>query len=136
MYTHVCQITGEGKQITGGITTVSKKLNQQFACSRIILPEHRDQLKGQRREMDEREKYRVPLFDEQQREEFDSLLTRSLRFGLLLKVTFLKGEREKSRALIRGQVVNIDSMTGRIVFHTETGKKIIAAGRITGIGEG
>ncbi|NLC11010.1 MAG: YolD-like family protein [Firmicutes bacterium] len=66
-----------------------KKMQNQFACSRIMLPEHVEALNKHAREVFVENSYKIPEFDEQQLEEFNILLQRSINQGLCLKITYL-----------------------------------------------
>lgn len=71
---------------------MKKKLYHQFACSSLMLPEHRARLDRHRREM-VREASGEPLApaDEQQLEQYQRLAERSVRAGLPVRVTFVEG---------------------------------------------
>ena len=58
---------------------MSKKISNQFLCSSLMLPEHRDALNRRRRKRREREGARRPCFDEQQLALWDRLLTAALQ---------------------------------------------------------
>ena len=68
---------------------MSKKIIRQFACSKMMLPEHRDSLQslkiGARRE----EIYRRPFFDDQRQEELQQLLDRAILKQQALRFTIL-----------------------------------------------
>ncbi|NMB36383.1 MAG: YolD-like family protein [Firmicutes bacterium] len=58
---------------------MTKRISNQFLCSSLMLPEHRDALERRRREQREKEETRRPCFDEQQLALWDRLLTAALR---------------------------------------------------------
>ena len=66
-----------------------KKMKSQFLCSSMMLPEHIGALKSHARKEFIKENYKFPQFDEQQLQEFDCLLKKSLQQGTILQVTCL-----------------------------------------------
>lgn len=79
-----------------------KKIFHQFACSSLILPEHRARLARHHQDrVRERRRRRFAPADEQQLEQFQHLVEQSMHSGRPLQVTF------------------VDSVSGR--FHTFTG---------------
>ena len=53
---------------------MSSKMYHQFACSSMLLPEHRELLNRLQRESRRQEEIRLPDFDQQQQEEWQQLL--------------------------------------------------------------
>lgn len=58
---------------------MTQKISNQFLCSSLMLPEHRDALERRRREQREKKETRRPCFDEQQLALWDRLLTAALQ---------------------------------------------------------
>ncbi|HPU01077.1 MAG: YolD-like family protein [Firmicutes bacterium] len=75
---------------------MKKKLYHQFACSSLMLPEHRAALARHRREeaWKEWQRRHAPP-DEQQLEQFQRLVEQSMQAGLPLKITCLEKGRER-----------------------------------------
>ncbi len=71
---------------------MSKKLYQQFCCSKMMLPEHRRELQKQEHDRRQEEETRLPLFDEQQLELWDRMLSLSLQQKIALTITYRSGE--------------------------------------------
>ncbi len=66
---------------------MSKKKYNQFICSRMILPEHRNNLKLRfHRVLQEEDPLSSYCPDEQQKEEFDQLLREALQEGLEINI--------------------------------------------------
>lgn len=97
-----------------------KKLYHQFACSSMMLPEHRGRLNRCRRQEQWEERHRRPLFDEQQWELFQHTLGQSLRQGLPLKVTILNG---RGYHTLVGTAFGEDLSAGRLRLKTADGIK-------------
>lgn len=82
---------------------MKKKLYHQFACSSLMLPEHRARLARHRREeaLEEWQRRHGPP-DEQQLEQFQRLLEQSMHEGLPLKITCLeKGRRHSFTGVVQ-----------------------------------
>lgn len=95
---------------------MSKKLFNQFICSRMMLPEHREKLNKHHEKIERKEKYRLPSFDEQQWEEFEFILTQSLEHGVKIEITILKEGKYFKK---RGTVKKLDPLSGKISILTE-----------------
>jgi len=97
---------------------MSKKLSNQFLCSRMMLPEHREKLKLYQNKRDYEESYRIPQYSDQQLEEFQSLLDRSLKFGLRIELTILT---EHGFTNLKGIVKKTETTSGQIIITTREG---------------
>lgn len=97
---------------------MSKKIINQFICSRMMLLEHRERLNERRRKLQREEKYHMPFFDEQQWKEFQFILNRSIQYGCKIEVTVLT---KKGHLKVRGVVKAIDPVSGQIGIVTENG---------------
>jgi hypothetical protein len=112
-----------------GIQPMIKKLSNQFACSRMMLPEHHEHLKAHHQKL-QRENYVLPSLDEQQYELFEQSIIHSLNFGLEIQVTLLAGEQFLT---LEGVVKNINLLSGKIILLSKDGKKAITIKHITHI---
>lgn len=108
---------------------MSKKIQNQFACSGLMLPEHRAQLTARHRKK-RKDAFLPSLLDEQQHEIFQSLLERSLRCGLEIHITVLTAQGE---AEITGVVQKTDPLTGRIYLSAGNTILTIQAGKVVKI---
>ncbi len=90
---------------------MSKKMNQQFACSSMMLPEHRGRLNRERKETRWQEEHRRALLDEQEQERFQRALEQSLQQGIPLKLTVLNNSGYHH---LWGRVVKLEPWAGRI----------------------
>ncbi len=109
---------------------MSKKVANQFACSRLILPEHRDQLRGHRQARRKEEEHRLPCLDQQQWEEFEALVKQSLEQGLTIMVTAVS---KQGRYSATGQVIKVDPVIRRITLATRGGVQQVALPEIIGV---
>ncbi len=109
---------------------MSRKFLNQFACSRLLLPEHREQLQGHHRARNKKEELRPPCLDEQQREELDILVNQSLGQGLEIRVIALG---EEGRYSTTGRVIRLDPVRKRITLATPAGVEVIARPKIIGV---
>jgi hypothetical protein len=107
----------------------TKKLYHQFACSSMMLPEHRGRLERRRREARREEEHRRPQFDEQQRDQFQYLLERSLSQGLKLQVTILT---DQGCRILAGTAKQ-DSAAGVLRLKTADGVLKVAAAQIVAL---
>ncbi len=92
---------------------MKKKLYHQFACSCLMLPEHRTRLERRRRKRASGAARRRPSFDEQQQEQFQRLAEQSMRSGLLLKAEYIDSS---SRHTLTGVIAGLQSAPGKIRF--------------------
>ena len=83
---------------------MTKKMFNQFLCSSLMLPEHRDALNRRRAEQRKKEKIYRPCIDEQQHALWDRLLTAALRQGKELAVHY---KNEQGENLLRGVVYKL-----------------------------
>lgn len=90
---------------------MSKKYTNQFLCSRMMLPEHREKLARHRREAEQAEATRRPLLDQQRWEEFQAMLERSYFEGARVRVTTLG---EDGRRSVTGVVLRLIPALGAI----------------------
>jgi hypothetical protein len=109
---------------------MSKKLLNQFHCSRMMLPEHRQKLKEHQEKTAFKEKYPLPLLDEQQWEEFQHLLHQSIQIGVKLKITVLTS---RGYSAITGVVTKVDAVSNQIVLTTARGTEKIAVKQLVDI---
>lgn len=103
-----------------------KKLYHQFACSSLMLPEHRRRLSRHREQARREEERRLPCLDEQRQEEFQRALECALRGGLVLKVTLLD---ETGRHTLAGTPLK-PAAAGFLRLQTAAGVRTVPAGRI------
>ncbi|MBZ4686861.1 MAG: hypothetical protein PWQ96_524 [Clostridia bacterium] len=108
----------------------SKKIYDQFTCSRMMLPEHKERLKNYRKKLQQKEKYRMPLFDEQQWEEFQFILEHSLHYDAKIQLTILQ---EESYLEVQGVVKGLDTVKREITIATESGLRKLNAKEIVNI---
>ncbi len=100
---------------------MSKKLSNQFSCSRLMLPAHRKKLNECHKIKEEEEKYCMPNLDDQQKEQFQFLISQSLQQGLVIEVTLLTG---KSYSRLKGEVKKIDPLQGKLNIVLTSNKEI------------
>jgi len=99
---------------------VSRKLNQQFNCSKMMLPEHRSSLEQQiLRERCDRE-LRYPAFDEQELDRLQQQLDLALANKQPIRVTVLENSVCQ---IYSGVPLRIDQGTGIIVLSTGCGRR-------------
>jgi hypothetical protein len=109
-----------------------KKLYNQFACSRMMLPEHHEQLKEHHQKL-QRKNSDLPALDEQQYELFERTLIQSLNFGLEIQVTFMA---DGQFLTLGGVVKNINPVSGQITLLIKDGtKKAVTLNKIAHIKE-
>lgn len=106
-----------------------KKIYQQFRCSQIMLPEHRQELKKHREAFRKKNSRRLSM-DEQEREHWDQLLQSSLETGTRLQITYLApaGLQEAT-----GIVKKVSRFPGCIHLHTPGGVIAVPFREITGV---
>jgi hypothetical protein len=110
---------------------MTKKISNQFLCSRMMLPEHKESINSYKKKTEYKKKYRIPSFDEQQCEEFQFLINKSLNKKIKLKVTVL----EKKYQEYIGIVTNTYPESGLIKIKTNKEFKKITADKIVNIEE-
>ncbi len=94
---------------------MSKKFNQQFACSKMMLPEHRSSLQEQSVKTQCNETHRRPLFDEQRQEELQQILDQAIIKRQTLQCTIL---HSSGYQVYSGVPRRIDQTAGKIIFAT------------------
>ncbi len=110
---------------------MSKKISQQFACSRMMLPEHCSSLRQHAASVKRAEEQRQSLTDEQLQAEQQQLLESAICHKLSLEFTLLE---ESGRCRISGVPCRIDVTAGMIYIDTGSGKPVkIRAVSVTGI---
>lgn len=110
---------------------MSKKINQQFNCSKMMLPEHCGQLREHSAAYEKVEAGRKPCFDEQLREEQQRTLDQALFAGQMIVVTILNSSGSHT---FRGVPLRIDQALGCLVLDVgEVRPCRIKAVEITGL---
>ncbi|MFO8192346.1 MAG: YolD-like family protein [Bacillota bacterium] len=94
---------------------MSKKIEQQFNSSKMMLPEHRCSLQKHSGELQHSEEQRRPVIDEQLQEEYQRLLNKALSHHRRIKLIILKSD---GRHYITGVPLRMDSTTGIILLDT------------------
>ncbi len=92
---------------------MSKKLNQQFACSKMMLPEHRSSLQEHNDQLRRDEENSRPVLDEQQWERLQQIFEWALAERRALKVTVFN---RAGREIFTGIPLSGDPTAGRITF--------------------
>lgn len=92
---------------------MSKKINQQFACSKMMLPEHRGGLQQHRNQKDQDEENSRPHFDEQHWERLQQLYEEALSGRRTLEVTVFT---QNGRKTFTGIPWRGDPAAGKISF--------------------
>jgi len=110
---------------------MSKKFNQQFACSRMMLPEHCGSLRQHAASVKRAEEQRRPLTDEQLQAEQQQLLEEALGHKLRVEFTLLD---ESGRSTLSGVPYRLDETAGTIYIDTGSDKPVkIRAASVIGI---
>jgi hypothetical protein len=106
---------------------MKKKLYNQFACSRMMLPEHREDLKNL---LEPQQKHCLPSLDEQQYQVFERILSQSMQYGLEVRVTVwaAKGQRTVS-----GPVQKTGTIPGQLRIATKDGVKTVEITKIIAV---
>lgn len=97
-------------------------MNHQFACSSMMLPEHRSLLRRALEEERRLERCRNPVLDEQELERFQRALELSLCERVPLKLTVSNGDSCQS---LKGYVHKIEPWAGRLRLNTDEGIKTV-----------
>lgn len=108
---------------------MSKKMNNQFLASRMMLPEHNKMLKEYCKEELEKEIY-YPDFDEQLLEEFQNIINQSLVQGTEIMITVLV---EKKYFKYQGIVKKADTTLRQIELYTNNSLKKIKTDNIVNV---
>ncbi len=95
---------------------MSKKMDQQFACSKMMLPEHRGCLRDKRARDRRAEENSRPDLDEQERERLQRVFEEALALRRVLQVTFFTAT---GRETFTGVPLRSDSAGNRIIFSVE-----------------
>lgn len=113
---------------------MSKKIYNQFLCSRMMLHEHRMELSLQLKNKDGSRGDNLCHIDEQQLDEFERLLDESLRLGtqIVFKIK-IPGNKGADFRVVRGIVVNKDTRKGKIVLITGKGVEAITVSHLLDI---
>ncbi len=109
---------------------MSKKLNNQFICSRMMLPEHVRALSKYEQESKLKELCKRPELDEQRLEEFDRVLQRAIKEELLVRVMVLT---ERGPVMYDGKVQKI--ATGKLYIEIEEEVKLVELSNVVNIDE-
>ncbi len=92
---------------------MSKKLNQQFSCSKMFLPEHRASLKQRNEKLQRDEDHRRPILDEQRQEELQQILEQAISNKQPLKLIALNDSGYRS---YHGVPLRCDTAAGIIII--------------------
>lgn len=98
---------------------MSKKINQQFLCSRMMLPEHCSGLNEHAFRKKWEENHRRPDMDDQLQEQLQQELEQALAKQQALKITFLDYSGYHTYI---GVPLRIDPTAGLIFLHTGKGR--------------
>ncbi len=101
---------------------MSRKFNQQFACSRMMLPEHCGNLQQHAAAKARCEEQRKPLADEQLQAEKQQILEQALHDHKNLLFTLLT---DSGRSSLSGVPYKLDENAGTIFIDTGNEKKVI-----------
>lgn len=98
---------------------MSKKLNQQFSCSQMMLPEHRSTLQEHAAQNRWYEAMQKPVLDEQEQERLQQILEEALAKKQNITVTVLE---ESGRNTYQGIPLRSDQATATILLSSTSGK--------------
>ena len=108
---------------------MSIKAKNQFACSRMMLPEHCNEIGAHRAAVDQGEKCRRPLIDEQRSAELQQILEEAISTGLPLEITCLN---ESGYHTYGGKPLKTEDYSGLILVDGGAGRALkIKAADIT-----
>ena len=100
----------------GERSNLSKRMNNQFFCSSMMLPEHREELETMKGNM--KKKPPLPEWDEQALELWERLFQESFQHGRKIKITILSRDRYiESEGVVR----SLDANRGRVGIETVAG---------------
>ncbi len=99
---------------------MSKRINNQFFCSSMMLPEHREELETLSK--DREKKPPPPEWDEQALELWERLIQQSLKQGEKIKITIFLHDRYLE---VVGVVQRLDASRGRLGIKTAAGCKVL-----------
>jgi hypothetical protein len=111
---------------------MSKKLNNQFLSSRMMLPEHKQRLLDYHREQ-QNKAFQLKELDEQLLEEFQFIINDSLMLGNEILVTILATGLHRKYLNLRGVVKKIDPIHEQIILRTPDGTKKIPINKIVNV---
>ncbi len=94
---------------------MSKKLYNQFICSRMMLPEHVRALSKHEQESKLKELCWMPELDKQRLEEFDRILQKAVKEEMPVRLTVMTGQ---GLVVYEGKVQEVD----RGKLYLEAGK--------------
>ncbi len=99
---------------------MSKRISNQFLCSSMMLPEHREEIETMNR--DREKKPPPPEWDEQALELWERLLKQSFKQGEKIKITVFLQDRYLE---VAGVVQRLDVSRGRVGIETAAGYKVL-----------
>ena len=111
---------------------MTKKLKNQFLCSRMMLPEHVAALNKHNKEMKEKELFNIPEYDEQQLKLWEALLKSSMLEGLEVEINYLSSA---GPVLISGIVLGMNLLRKTIRIKSKETSKNIFLKNILGVKE-
>ncbi len=111
---------------------MSKKMFNQFLCSSLMLPEHREALNRHHAEQRKREETRCPCIDEQQYALWERLLATSLQQGKKLLVCYMNEQGEHS---LQGVVCKYAPLSREIFIRDAGAEKRILLSSIVSLEE-
>jgi hypothetical protein len=94
---------------------MSKKICQQFACSKMMLPEHRTSLQKQGSAAEWAENHPSIILDEQLQEELQRTMECALEKSLEIKLTILNSSGYHT---YRGVPLRLDSTSGTVYIES------------------
>ena len=109
---------------------MSKKHSSKFLCSRMMLPEHAAALREHEKVKEEKLVYGMPDYDEQQMEEWESLLQRSMSEGKEVEITYMDS---RGPIAVKGVVVETNQFAGYFFLSNENKRVKIFYRNIMGV---
>ncbi len=92
---------------------MSKKISQQFACSKMMLPEHSRSLQEHSAAVYRAENQRRPILDEQKMEELQQVLAEALFRRAALKISIVD---QSNCSIVHGVPLRYDGTDGTILL--------------------
>ena len=108
-----------------------QKMFNQFLCSSLMLPEHREALQRRAAQLRQQEKMCRPCIDAQQHELWERLISEALRQKSELSVSFLDA-REGIR-VFKGMLHSVDGPRREIIMQGKESTYRIPLDSITGV---
>lgn len=108
-----------------------EKMFNQFLCSSLMLPEHREALNRRAAQLRQQEKMCRPCIDAQQWELWDRLISEALHQERELSILCLD-EQQGSR-LLRGVLCGLDPQHRELIIRNSAGMKRIPIESIMGV---